>query len=200
MDYVLHSHRGARELMENTPHLRILWEEIQASLRDVDVTPMVTGARKGNSISDDLHKAVRDQLLSRGWAHEVPFYAPSSAVAAVPGALRAEFSKPMSVATGRTSGVVLNFETGNGPAGQWALMNATLAIELSPDVNPIGAGPDGVGVVVSVTQDLRKRGFIDSSVTTHEKLVTLLAPLRSKLTSPLLLVGLQAPPVEPSEA
>ena len=72
----------------------------------------------------------------------------------------------------------------------WNLTKPVLASELN-HVNK--AVQTKIGVVITATNQLKKLGGFDGAIGTFEKFLDYLPPLRNMLTSPLLIIGLEAP-------
>jgi hypothetical protein len=50
-----------------------------------------------------------------------------------------------------------------------------------------------IGVIITVTEEMQSKGGFDSAIGVYEKYLDFLKPLRNLLTSPLLIIGIEAP-------
>ncbi len=72
----------------------------------------------------------------------------------------------------------------------WNLIKPVLASELNHVHKAIQTN---IGVIITVTDDFKKKGGFDGAIGTFEKYIEYLAPLRNLLTTPILIIGLKAP-------
>ncbi|MBL4649623.1 MAG: hypothetical protein JKY03_07825 [Aureispira sp.] len=72
----------------------------------------------------------------------------------------------------------------------WNLIKPVLASELNHIEKAIQTK---IGVIITATNNMRKKGGFDAAIGTYEKYLDYLAPLQNILTVPLLIIGLEAP-------
>jgi len=72
----------------------------------------------------------------------------------------------------------------------WNLIKPVLASELNHVQKAIQTK---VGVIITVTQEMKKAGGFDGAIGTFEKFLDYLPPLQNVLTVPLLIIGLEKP-------
>jgi len=72
----------------------------------------------------------------------------------------------------------------------WNLTKPVLASELNHVEKAIQTK---IGVIITATADLKNLGGFDGAIGTYEKYLDYLPPLRNMLTTPLLIIGLEAP-------
>ena len=72
----------------------------------------------------------------------------------------------------------------------WNLIKPVLASELNHVEKSIQTK---IGIVITVTNEMKVRGGFDSAIGTYEKYLDYLNPLRNLLTSPILIIGIEPP-------
>jgi len=72
----------------------------------------------------------------------------------------------------------------------WNLLKPVLASEVNHVEKAIQTE---IGVLILATQDIKNAGWFDSAVGTYEKSLRYLKPLQSRISVPLVLIGLNAP-------
>lgn len=72
----------------------------------------------------------------------------------------------------------------------WNLIKPILAGELNHVKKAIQTK---IGVLITVTENMKKQGGFDGAIGTYEKYLDYLPPLQNMLTIPVLIIGLEAP-------
>lgn len=183
MNFRTYSFRFGEELLTTQPDFSRQWTEIKDSINsisDVDIINHFNGmTRQAKSISESLNKLIKLNLTTKGWKPESPIYKPREY--SDDKTWRLDFAKDdISVEVGFN----------HGEAVAWNLIKPTLAGELNHVEKAIQTK---VCVIITATQDLKVNGGFDSAVGTYEKYIQYLQPLRSMLTIPTLIIGLEPP-------
>ncbi len=215
----LHSHRFALEIINQTPELKLLWDEIQdalASITDEAIKEEFTRLQENSilsnqrrngsaatvgtvkSISIAVNTLLKQKLIASGWLAESaifqdPYYQEGTR-------WRLDFSKQISrnteiKASGTTApitGIAVEVAFNHGEAIAWNLLKPVLASELNHLEKETNIGT-GIGVVICATEALKNAGGFDGAVGSYEKMLRYLAPMQNQLSTPLLIVGLEAP-------
>lgn len=191
MKFSLHSYRNARALIEGAPHLAVAWSEITSTVSNIDTKNLLKKAGPNRSISQSLRNELGEGLARCGWVADVPFVYNPSTSGRVSSLWTINYVKPASETLKRPSGVALNIETGHITGAAWALTKVSLAIELTGDTNHTRVGANGLGVVITVKDTLRKIGRMDGAATTYERVIDFLNPMRMTLHTPIIIMGLE---------
>jgi hypothetical protein len=204
MEFLTHNHRFALEIAENVPELGVLWEELRqviSSISDEDLIAHFELNYQGSSksISRSINELLKQRLVAKGWDEESALFA-DPGYKGSGGRWRLDFSKATTIAdntqgnTGRrkAAGIAVEVAFNHGEAIAWNLLKPVIAGELNhvPQETRIG---QGIGVVICATAGMKQAGGFDGAVGEYEKVLQYLDPMRNFLTTPLIIVGLQAP-------
>lgn len=192
MEFVTHNHRFAINIIESNKALFSLWNELLESISEISDTHLKEGFTAGSnkmSLSDSINDALDKELTSRGWVPQSAIFQGSEYSDKK---WRLDFSKKIEDETHGITGMAVEVAFNHGEAIAWNLLKPVLAAEISPVKLETEIGT-GVGVYICATQELKKAGAFDSAVGEYEKVLRYLNPLSSKLTTPLVILGLKAP-------
>lgn len=204
MHFLTHNHRFALEIAENVPELGVLWNELREVIGSISEEDMIShfetnfqGSSK--SISRSINELLKERLIVKGWDAESALFADPS-YKGTGGRWRLDFSKATTVAdntqgfTGarQAAGIAVEVAFNHGEAIAWNLLKPVIAAELNhvPQETRIG---QGIGVVICATAGMKQAGGFDGAVGEYEKVLQYLKPMRNFLTTPLIVLGLQAP-------
>lgn len=137
---------------------------------DIEKTPM--------SLSKAINNILKDKFIDLGWQEESGIFQDTAYQGDT---WRLDFAKDdVSIEVGFNHSSVI----------AWNLLKPVLASELN-HVNK--AIQTKIGVIITATEDLKRRGGFDGAIGTFEKYVEYLPPLNNVLTVPLFIIGLEAP-------
>jgi hypothetical protein len=181
--FVLHPHRMADTAL---PHLQE-WAELQQVLGGITDDDVIErfhyrnsqrSTRRSKSISEALNQLIDTRLAARGWDRQAPIFNDPDFLAAM---WKLDFAK---------GDISVEVAFNHGEACAWNLLKPVLASE----TNHVQKGRQTrVGVIVTVTEAMKDAGGFDGAVASFEKFIRYLVPLQAALTTPLMLVGLEAP-------
>lgn len=211
MKYRIHAHRFADRIIDGTPELRALWDEIDGAIvsltderlisqyyeRDT-VIPLDEQLGYGNSmsISKAINNLLKLELEIQGWTSESALFQEEEYSDK---RWRLDFSKSLDSTDSEAAesglnryGMAVEVAFNHGEAIAWNLLKPVLAGELNhvEQQTEIGAG---VGIIICATAALKEAGAFDGAVGEYEKFLRYLKPMRNQLTIPMMIVGLEAP-------
>lgn len=208
MRYELHQHRFGLDIVNSNTELRSLWNEFIGaivSISDDEIKNEFTAGmeegsvvrkrnqkkkkRKRNrmSISAALNNLIEDRLIEKNWQPQSKIFQGSQYDSE---RWLLDFSKRVEHPFGDITGFAVEVAFNHGEAIAWNLMKPQLAA----DANLVRTETDigfGVGIYVCATKQLKREGAFDQTVGEFEKVKRYLEPMASKLTCPLILVGLR---------
>lgn len=183
MEFILESHRDARELFETKAEYKYLWLEIEAALSEITDERLIryfedhfSGSQK--SLSYAINALIKQELTEFGWSAESPIFAESEYRSTK---WRLDFAK---------EDVSIEVGFNHGEAVAWNLLKPVIAGNLNHVQKEIQTK---LGIVITATEELARAGGFDSAVGTYEKYVQYLRPLYNILTVPIVVIGLKAP-------
>lgn len=186
--YRIHSHRNALTILENESEFSQNWNEIQLVLNNLTDERLIdcfneNFALKNKSLSTTINRLLKEDFSKIGWFTESPI-----------------FQEPRNKSTGRKSNYwrldmakgKISMEVAFNHSGDaaWNLLKPVLASELNHVEKAIQTE---IGVIICATQSLKKAGNFDGSISAYERYLLHLDPLRTHLSVPLLIIGLEAP-------
>ena len=186
MQFKTHSFRYA-EVILNEPEFQNLFQELSAIISDISDDDLIAkhnsyGEENPEKIPKSLSKAI-NELLKIGF--EENNWNPESAIFQnndyTGQTWRLDFAKD-------TISIEVAFNHSTVIA--WNLIKPVLASELNHVEKAIQTK---IGVIITATADLKVKGGFDGAIGTYEKFLDYLPPLQNMLTTPILLIGLEAP-------
>jgi hypothetical protein len=208
MKYELHQHKFGLDIVESNLELKSLWEEFLSvidNISDEDVLneyqnpPAVsklkttksgkTSKRPKNkmSLSAAINNLIEDGLISKNWNDQSEIFQGKEYKSKK---WRLDFSKRIANPKSEITGFAVEVAFNHGEAISWNLMKPVLAAEINHVETEVEIGA-GIGVYVCATKALKKEGAFDNTVGEYEKVLRYLVPLSSKLTVPMIIVGLK---------
>jgi len=182
MEYVLHSFRHGKIILENEPNYKRVWNELlQAieSIEDEEITQHhENNQRKAKSISEAINNLLKSKLVQLGWNEESYIFQDDEYSG---NRWRLDFAK---------ESISVEVAFNHGEAIAWNLIKPVLAGELNHVQKEIDTE---IGVIICATKELKENGGFDGSVGEYEKFLTYLNPLRDVLSVPMVIIGLKAP-------
>jgi hypothetical protein len=185
MKFRTHGYRFADDLYERNEAFSEEWSEIVEAIKSIKdeeiITEFENEKRKAKSISQALNRLIKARLVDYKWKSESYIFADEDYAKRTKGTWRLDFAKKnisVEVAFNHRSDIL------------WNLMKPTLASELNHVDKALQTQG---GVIIAATENLKSACGFDSAVGTYEDYVQYLKPLSLKLTTPLLIVGLEPP-------
>ena len=208
MRYELHQHRFGLDIVNSNSELNDLWQEFIGVIESISDSKIKEefqnppefhpvkvkhdgnpAKRKANrmSISAALNNLMEDGLISKGWIDQSKIFQGQNYNSQ---RWLLDFSKRVPHPFGDITGFAVEVAFNHGEAIAWNLMKPQLASDalLVRTETEIGFG---VGIYVCATKQLKKEGAFDGAVGEFEKVKRYLEPMASKLTCPLIVVGLK---------
>jgi hypothetical protein len=203
MKYRIFSHRHAKQILENTPEYRLLYQDVQESIENVNDNRLIAHFRDNyenpgkskKSISESINHLLSVELVEAGWRPEARIFRDADFG---DGKWRLDFAKSTSIPESDSrpygemteTGVSIEVAFNHSGSIAWNLLKPVLASELNHVEKDIQTS---VGIVVTATRDLQMAGGFDGAIGVFEDYVSHLVPLRDVLTVPILVIGLEAP-------
>jgi len=206
MRYRVYSYRHGVDLLETVGQYRPLWDELLGVIEGVSDEDLAARFRehhegRSKSISATINTLVDEGLVRRGWMRQAPIFAAS---AYGDRTWLLDFAKEVEVPreagmpdeearyADERSGISIEVAFNHGGNVAWNLIKPVIASEINHVPKAIQTS---VGIVIAATDSMKVMGGFDSAVGSYEKYVSHLVPLRTMLTVPLVIIGL-----EPCEA
>jgi hypothetical protein len=201
MDFKVHSHRHALEILEGVEEYEQLWTEIKDALAAVSDDKIASHFRENyegqptKSLSRSINALLKQEFVSRGWMAESFIFGES---AYGDHTWRLDFAKQVELtdldvnndSKKVDSGISIEVAFNHGGSIAWNLLKPVIASEINHVPKNIQTG---VGLVICATDSLKRAGGFDSAIGTYDQFISNLLPLRNILTVPVLIVGLEAP-------
>ena len=190
MDYRINSHRHAVAVLNSQPEYKKIWLEVLEALdgiSDVDIINLhELEYSNQKSISKALNVLIKERMEGLGWDSESPIFSSrnlnyNTDTNRKSGVWRLDFAK-------ESISVEVSFN--HGEAIAWNLLKPVIASEVNHVEKAIETK---VGVVICATQDMKTSCGFDGAVGHFEKILKYMLPLRSMLTIPIAVIGLEAP-------
>lgn len=186
MKYVMYSHRYAYPILQTDREFFDLWNEITEILEVITEDDIINhfdfrknnGIGKDKSISKTINNLLKEKFIEREWFIESPIFQSPDYTGDT---WRLDFAKEnISIEVGFNHSSVI----------AWNLLKPVLASELNHVQKAIQTK---IGVIISVTDSMKKAGGFDNAISTYEKYIEYLKPLSNQLSVPLLIIGIEAP-------
>lgn len=187
MEFEIYSHRNAKSIIDTNEKLNSLWNELRSvieSISDDEIAEtFLSSNREAKSISETINKLLDKKLSNLNWNRQSPIFKDPAYAdrGRRKSNWRLDFAK-------NDFAIEVAFNHANDIA--WNLIKPVLSSELNHVAKAIQTS---IGIIVTANQNLKESGGFDHAIGTFEKYVEYLKPLNQILTSPLLVVGLDAP-------
>lgn len=197
MRYRLHSYRHGFELLETVPEYQPLWAEILAAIEAMSDERLAQHFRENHegrakSISKSLNSLLDANLVAAAWERQSPIFADSEYGDRT---WLLDFAKRIAVpdevdesSVREITGISIEVAFNHGGNIAWNLVKPVIASEINHVRKAIQTS---LGVVIAATEDFKVAGGFDNAVGSYEKYVSHLKPLRTMLTVPLVIIGLE---------
>lgn len=202
----VYSYRYAEDLLNTVEQYRPLWQELLGVIEGITDQQMAAHFRehhegRSKSLSATINSLIDEALVGLGWTRQAPIFAES---AYGDRTWLLDFAKEVQIPreTGlpeeearyadERSGISVEVAFNHGGNVAWNLIKPVIASEINHVPKAVQTG---VGIVIAATDAMKMAGGFDSAVGSYEKYISHLQPLRTMLTVPLVIIGL-----EPCEA
>ena len=185
-------HRFGLDLINSDEQLSSLWLDIAKTiegLTDKRIIAEYQLSSNAMSISAAINTLIDADLRALGWTPQSAIF---QGVEYEGKSWRLDFAKSSSSRVDGKSGIAVEVAFNHGEAIAWNLLKPVLAAEINHVDTETDIGV-GIGVYICATESLKEAGAFDSAVGEYEKVLRYLSPLFSKLTVPMVIVGLEAP-------
>jgi hypothetical protein len=192
MKFRLHQHRFGLDILNSDEKLQGLWLEISNTLKGISDERIISEyslSENAMSISAAINNLIDSDLQLLGWTPQSAIFQGSEYEGRM---WRLDFAKTANDAKTDRSGIAIEVAFNHGEAIAWNLLKPVLAAEINHVSTETDIGV-GVGVYICATENLKEAGAFDGAVGEYEKVLRYLSPLFSKLTVPMVIVGLEAP-------
>lgn len=193
MNFVTTQHRFGLDLIKSDEQLASLWQDISktiSGLTDDRIIAEYKLSTSAMSISKAINNLIDGDLKNLGWTPQSAIF---QGVEYEGKSWKLDFAKTSKTRLdGKLTGIAIEVAFNHGEAIAWNLLKPVLAAE----INHVDTATDigvGVGVYICATKSLKEAAAFDGAVGEYEKVLRYLSPLFSKLTAPMVIVGLQAP-------
>ncbi len=219
----IHSHRFAMQIIDATPELRMLFQEVLDTITEISDDDIIEefeklkqvvpkGSTKTGideldddepggskmSISASINNLIDRKLVARQWVKQAALFQGPEYGSGT--RWRLDFSKTVTL-----SDATQDEREGykySGIAIEVAFNHGEaiawnlLKPVMAAELNHVDKEVNigaGIGIVITATESMRKAGGFDNSVGTYEKFLRYLKPMRNQLTVPMLILGLEPP-------
>ena len=185
-----YSHKHGADIVRSNPELESLYQEIISIIDSISDDEIQTrfNAQKGasKSISKVLNSMMKESFVNHGWNPESKIFHGDKY-----SAWRLDFSKPAKSGN-RDVGIAVEVAFNHSGSVAWNLIKPVLASEMNHVEKETNIG-NGIGVLICATDDCRVKGGFDNAIGTYEGIIDYLIPLERILSTPLIVIGLEAP-------
>lgn len=184
MKFITYSHNYGVEIVSHNEEFQQNWFEIRHALSSISEEDLAAyfnklGNKRGKSLSRAINELLHKKFVSLGWYPESPIFNDNRYDGK--SHWRLDFAKD-------TMSVEVGFNHSGSIA--WNLLKPVLASELNHVEKALQTK---IGIIITATDDLRDAGGFDGAIGTFSQYVRYLLPLSGKLTTPLIIIGIEAP-------
>jgi hypothetical protein len=183
MKFELKSFRHGQLILENHSNYKNIWNEVQTiikSISDEDIIQQHESFKTPpKGLAPSLNKIFKEKFTKAHWTKEARIF--NDLNYNKKKAWRVDFAKDL---------ISVEVSFNHGEAIAWNLMKPTIASELNHVQKEIQTE---IGIIICASKDLKTIGGFDMATGEYEKINLYLNPLRSQLTTPLVIIGLGAP-------
>lgn len=184
MEFTEYSHRYGLEIVNEMVGASEKYIELANVLRNINERDLINTYQKlnsGKSLAKTINKLIKEKLTELGWENESPIFKDTKVNSSTRD-WRLDFvSSPdfsVEVAFNHSSAATVN------------LMKPVLASELNHVEKQFQTK---FGIVITVTNEMKKTGGFDGAIGTFEGYREQCRPLMNQLTVPMIIIGIEAP-------
>jgi hypothetical protein len=193
-----YSHRFAKEILESVKPLNELWLEIEDAILSISEEEIIATHNEiqekesTKSLSKAINKLIDRNLKVRKWKDQSGIFGSAEYQEGKESTWTLDFSKTCNISSGRKSGVAVEVAFNHAEAAAWNLTKPVLAAEIN-DVRVQTNIGEGIGIVIVASPELKKNGAFDGAIGDYQRYLKTIKAMRSQLSAPILLIGLDAP-------
>lgn len=185
MNYRLYSHRYGVEIVECNTEMSFQFEEIKSIILSISEEELIRcfedNTPNQKSLSVAINRLLKNRFLDLGWNAQSYIFKDANYRSRSNDNWRLDFAK---------DDISIEVAFNHGEAAAWNLIKPVLASELNHIQKSIQTK---VGVVICATSELKKMGGFDSAIGSYAKFVSYSKAMSNILTTPLIIIGLEAP-------
>ena len=200
-----HSYRFAREIIDSTPELSSLYEELMQAISSISEKDLISlqesKFKSQKSISKSINALIKDRLVKLDWTRESRIFQGDEYRGESAWAL--DFAKTKKIQSlelmpsqqdkrATEIGIAVEVAFNHGEAAAWNILKPVLAAELNHVEKETSIGA-GIGVLIVISADMENKGGFDGAVGNYERSMKHLKVMRNQLTVPMMLLALKAP-------
>lgn len=186
MQFKAHSFRHAGVILEQTEFVDQFHEliDIITNISDEDIIfqhqsyGIENMEKTPKSLSKAINELLKQRFIEKNWKEESSIFQDTKYKG---DNWRLDFAK---------KDISIEVAFNHASVIAWNLTKPVLASELNHVQKAIQTK---IGVLITATNEMKRQGGFDSAIGTYEKFLDYLPPLRNFLTTPLLIIGLEAP-------
>ena len=193
MKFTKTSHRSCVEILENNEKKNQDWIDLRNILNSISDREIIekfeylnqNKEKKNKSLSVAINELIDEKLVLGGWLRQANIFNPEDKNHPDPSPkstrFRLDFAK---------NDIAVEVAFNHGEAAAWNLMKPVLSSEMNHIEKQCETK---YGIIITATDGMKKAGGFDGAVGTYEKYKRYLIAMNTQLTSPLVLIGLEAP-------
>ena len=200
-----HSYRFAREIIDSTPELASLFEELIHAITSISEEDLISlqqsKFKSQKSISKAINALIKERLVELDWTKESKIFKGEEYRGESAWAL--DFAKTRKIESlelmpsqldnhATEIGIAVEVAFNHGEAAAWNILKPVLAAELNHIEKETSIGA-GIGVLIVVSADMENRGGFDGAVGNYERYMKHLKVMSNQLTVPMKVLALKAP-------
>ena len=192
------SFRFAEEILNSVEPLQLLLNEVLDSIEsisDEDIKQrhlQIQAKESTKSLSKAINQLLDERLKAHNWNDQSGIFAVPEYQDGKESTWTLDFSKAALLPNGNSTGIAVEVAFNHGEAAAWNLAKPALAAEIN-DLRVQTHIGEGVGIVIVASSALKKNGAFDGAIGDFQRYLKTLKAMRSLLTVPILLIGLDAP-------
>lgn len=204
MKYELYSYRNGREMAESHKDYGELFQSILSAVGGITEIQVADHfaqnyEHKQKSLSKAINDLLRERLIEAGWVAESRIFGEVGySDDKRDKKWRLDFSKSLETQSrdeidrqiDPKVGIALEVAFNNDGSTAWNLIKPVLSSELNHVKKEIQTG---MGVIITVSEELKRAGGFDNTVGTFDDFKMHLRAMRNMLTVPMVIIGLGAP-------
>jgi len=183
MQYKLYSHRYGVEIANFNENIKLQFEELKYVIESITDEELIRcfeeSSRVSKSLADTFNKIIKERLVASNWNSESFIF--SDELYKRNGNWRLDFAK---------DDISVEVAFNHGEAVAWNLIKPVLASELNHIRKEINTK---LGVVICATNELKRKGGFDGATGTYDKFIEYCKAMTNILTTPLIIIGIEAP-------
>lgn len=182
MKFKTKSYRHGKLILEHHKKFNPIWKEVQGIISSITENEIIKAHNSYSTppkgLAKALNKVLKEKFANKKWEKEARIF---NNLKYKNKAWRVDFAK---------DSISIEVTFNHGEAIAWNLLKPTIASELNHVKKQIKTE---IGIIICATSELKSIGGFDNATGEFEKINLYLDPLRNQLTTPLVIIGLEAP-------